>query len=310
MVAMQKQQQHTLSQAVHCTSVGLHTGQMVRMVLRPAPANHGIVFVRTDVPASQSIIPARYDLVTETRLGTVITNEHGTSVSTIEHLMAALWGCGVDNLIIEVDAPEVPIMDGSSEPFIELIESVEVIAQNASRKAIQILKPVTIQQGESIVTLEPHDGFAIDIDIEFNHAAIARQHASYDFARMTFKDMLSSARTFGFEHEVEYLRSIGLARGGSLENAIVIGKEGVLNPEGLRYNDEFVRHKALDCIGDLFLAGASLLTRVVARRPGHSINNAILRALFADPTAWKLADMPAHATISASNPAIAHLSIS
>lgn len=282
----QTDRQHTISQSVTCVGVGLHSGAPVHMTLHPAATGHGIVFRRTDVSEGSGLIPARFDAVVDTRLGTTLANEHGVTVATIEHLMAALWGCGVDNVLIELDGPEVPIMDGSSEPFVFQIETAGIRAQNAARRAIRVLKPVTVKSGDAEVTLEPFDGFAIDISIDFAHKAISRQVASYDFSRMTFRHMLSRARTFGFEQEVEMLRKMGLARGGSLHNAIVIGEQGVLNREGLRFNDEFVRHKALDAVGDLYLAGAPLLCRVKADRPGHSVNNLVLRALFEDDSAW------------------------
>lgn len=279
--------QHTMARAIACTGVGLHSGAPVTMTLEPAEENTGIVFFRSDVSAGKGIVPAQFDAVVDTKLGTRLANQHGTTVSTIEHLMAALWACAIDNVRIVLDGPEVPIMDGSSEPFLFLIESAGIQVQDAPRRAIEVLKPVTAKIGDAEVTLLPFNGFAIDIDIDFPHPAIASQRASYDFAKISFQQMLSRARTFGFEQEVEYLRSIGLARGGSLHNAIVIGKDGVLNKEGLRFNDEFVRHKALDAVGDLYLAGAPLLCRVVASHPGHSVNNLVLRALFSDATAWK-----------------------
>jgi UDP-3-O-[3-hydroxymyristoyl] N-acetylglucosamine deacetylase len=284
-------QQHTFAHSITCTGVGLHSGAPVHMTLHPAAINHGIVFKRSDVADGTGLIPARFDAVVDTRLGTTLANEHGVTIATIEHLMAALWGCGIDNALIELDGPEVPIMDGSSEPFIFQIETAGIREQDAPRRAIRITKPITARAGDAEVTLEPFDGFAIDISIDFEHKAIARQVASYDFAKMTFKHMLSRARTFGFEHEVEMLQKMGLARGGSLHNAIVIGEEGVLNREGLRFNDEFVRHKALDAIGDLYLAGAPLLCRVKATRPGHSVNNLVLRALFENQDAWRNANM-------------------
>lgn len=283
--------QHTLTNAVSCEGVGLHSGAPVKMTLRPAAAGAGIVFVRSDVPAGKGNIPAQYDRVTETRLGTTITNEMGVSLSTIEHVMAALWGCGVDNVTIEVNGPEIPIMDGSSEPFVFLVENAGIREQVTPRQAIEILKPVYVQVGNSSIRLEPYNGYVMDVEIAFDHEAISRQHSVYDFSKITFQNMLSRARTFGFEHEVEQLRAAGLARGGSLHNAIVIGKEGVLNREGLRFSDEFVRHKALDCIGDLYLAGAPILGRVVAKRPGHGINNQVLRALFADQAQWRMTSM-------------------
>lgn len=282
--------QHTLKRSITCEGVGLHSGAPVTMTLHPAAANSGIMFRRTDIHAASAYVPALFDRVADTRLGTTLVNEQGTSVSTIEHLMAALWGCGIDNILIELDGPEVPIMDGSSEPFVFLIETAGLRKLSAARRFVRVLRPVTVRSGDATVTLLPHDGFALDVEIDFAHKSISQQRGVYDFARMTFKNMLSRARTFGFAHEVEHLRSIGLARGGSLANAIVIGEEGVLNQEGLRYGDEFVRHKALDCIGDLFLAGAPLLARVVGTRPGHGINNLALRALFADSKAWQLTE--------------------
>jgi len=286
-----RDRQRTFAHSVTCTGVGLHSGAPVHMTLHPAATDHGIVFKRADVDANKALVPARYDRVVDTRLGTTLANEHGVSVATIEHLMAALWACNIDNALIELDGPEVPIMDGSSEPFVFQIETAGIRTQNAPRRAVRLLKPVTATVGDAEVTLEPFDGFAIDIAIDFEHKAIARQVASYDFSKITFKNMLSRARTFGFEHEVEALRKMGLARGGSLHNAIVIGEEGVLNREGLRFNDEFVRHKALDAIGDLYLAGAPLLCRIKTSRPGHTVNNAVLRALFADDSAWEASHM-------------------
>lgn len=282
--------QLTISHPVTCSGVGLHSGSQVHMALHPAAADTGIVFRRTDVAAGTGLVPARYDLVRETQLGTTLVNSHGVGVATVEHLMAALWGCGIDNVVVELDGPEVPIMDGSSEPFVFLIECAGIIEQNQPRRMIEITKTVTVQAGNSELTVEPYAGYTMDVEIDFAHEAIARQRAMYDFSKVTFKQMLSRARTFGFEHEVEYLRANGLARGGSLHNAIVIGEQGVLNREGLRFNDEFVRHKALDCIGDLYLAGARIIGKVTARRPGHGINNQLLRALLADTSAWRVVE--------------------
>ncbi len=279
--------QHTLAKSVTCTGVGLHSGVPVNLTLHPADVDAGISFLRSDITVEKARVPARYDLVTDTQLGTTIVNEYGTPVSTVEHLMAALWGCGVDNVTIELDGPEVPIMDGSSEPFVFMIENAGLRTQSAARKVIKILEPVEVTVGDSTLRLEPLDGFVMDISIDFAHKAISRQQASYDFSHMTFQRMLSRARTFGFAHEVEQLRAMGLARGGSLHNAVVIGEDGVMNREGLRFNDEFVRHKALDCVGDLLLAGLPIMGRVVGHRPGHGINNQVLHALFAQPQAWE-----------------------
>lgn len=277
----------TLASSVQCHGIGLHSGQNVRLGLHPAEAGSGIIFVRLDVKSNQGVVAARYDRVTDTRLGTRITNEQGVCVSTIEHLMAAFWGMGVDNALVTIDGPEVPIMDGSSEPFVALIRDAGTRALATPRRYIEVLDTVTVREGESVMTLSPHAGFALDVEILFSHQAIARQTRVFDSALEDFSGSLSRARTFGFAHEVEQLRTMGLARGGSLENAIVIGEQGVLNREGLRYNDEFVRHKALDCVGDLYLAGHPLLAHVGALRPGHSINNALLRALFAQAHAWR-----------------------
>lgn len=286
--------QTTLSNKVSCSGVGLHSGAPVNMVIYPATAGTGIVFRRTDAPAEQAFVPARYDLVTDTKLGTTIRNRFGTSVSTIEHLMAAFWGVGLDNAIVELDGPEVPIMDGSSEPFLFMLECARVTRLKEARKVLRILKRVEVRDGESIASVEPmgfeDEGCTLDIDIQFNHHAIGRQSAFYDFREQGFKQTLSRARTFGFEQEVNALRSMGLARGGSLDNAIVVGQDGVLNEEGLRYHDEFVRHKALDCLGDLYLAGYGIDGHFTFMRPGHGVNNKLLRAVFADPSAYMIVE--------------------
>lgn len=280
--------QHTVAAEVSCVGVSLHSGDMVNMVIRPAAANTGIVFIRKDIEGSSNIIPATFDAVTETTLGTTIANKHGVSVSTIEHLMAAIWGAGIDNARIEMDGPEVPIMDGSSEPFIFLLECAGRVQQRAERKRIEILKEIRVEEGKSVASIRPAEGFAIELEIAFNHKLIASQKARYDFSETTFKQSLARARTFGFASDVERMRSMGLALGGSLHNAIVIGEEDILNEGGLRYADEFVRHKALDCIGDYFLAGALLQGEVSTSRPGHGINNKLLRAIFADESNYRI----------------------
>lgn len=293
---MTLQQQHTVANIISCEGIGLHSGQKAVLKLLPAPVDHGIVFRRTDVAAETSTIPARYDLVSETMLGTTLTNAHGVSVATVEHLMAAFWGAGIDNVIVEIDGPEIPIMDGSSEPFMFLIECAGRQNQKAPRRFIEVLKPITLTHKQSTLTLTPSEGhpegFTLDIEIDFDHTLISRQVASYDFRRVTFKQALSRARTFGFEHEVQHLQSIGLARGGSLENAVVLGKDKVLNEGGLRYNDEFVRHKALDCVGDFFLAGLRLHAHATVSKPGHQVNNLLIRALMSDESAWRVTGGP------------------
>lgn len=284
--------QHTLRRVVHCTSIGLHTGADVKMRLTPAEADTGIIFRRMDIDGGQSersLVAARYDQVTDTMLGTTIENEHGVAVATVEHLMAALWGYGVDNVMVELHGPEVPIMDGSSEPFLSLLKKAGLTMQPAPRQVLVVDEPVRVEDGGSVAELRPFRGMALDIEIDFPHAAIAHQQARYDFSETGFEEAISRARTFGFAAEVAKLRAAGLARGGSLDNAIVIGDEGVLNEGGLRFNDEFVRHKALDCLGDYFLAGYRIVGESVTKRPGHSINNKLLRALFKTPSAWHLA---------------------
>jgi len=277
---------------VSCSSIGLHTGAEVKMCLVPAAADSGISFRRMDIEGGNSecsLISARYDCVSDTMLGTTIENEHGVAVATVEHLMAALWGYGVDNAVVEIYGPEVPIMDGSSEPFLALLAQAGLAMQNRARRVIVIDEALRVEEGASTAELRPYNGMALDISIDFPHATIARQQARYDFSQAGFAESVGRARTFGFASEVAKLQAAGLARGGSLENAIVIGDEGVLNEGGLRYEDEFVRHKALDCLGDYFLAGYRIVGEAVTFRPGHSINNKLLRTLFKTPSAWHLA---------------------
>jgi UDP-3-O-[3-hydroxymyristoyl] N-acetylglucosamine deacetylase len=284
--------QHTLSRVASCSSVGLHTGAEVAMRLLPAAPGTGIVFRRTDIDGGASdraVIPARYDRVTDTMLGTTVENEHGVAVATVEHLMAALWGMGVDNAVVEVRGPELPIMDGSSADFARMIADAGVVTQPAPRTVLVMDAPLHLSEGESRASLLPHAGFTLEVEIAFDHPAIAHQRGFYDFSRESFRDALGSARTFGFASDVEKLRAAGLARGGSLANAVVIGEEGVLNAEGLRCPDEFVRHKALDCVGDYFLSGYRIFGKAVTLRPGHALNNRLLRALFNTPSAWHLA---------------------
>lgn len=279
--------QHTVAAEVSCVGVSLHSGDMVNMGIRPAPAHSGITFVRKDI-AGAPAVRATYDAVVETTLGTTIANAQGVTVSTIEHVMAALWGAGIDNARIELDGPEVPIMDGSSEPFVFLLECAGRVQQRATRRVVEVLREVSVTEGSSTATLAPHDGFVLDIEIAFNHPLITRQKAEYDFSDTSFKQSLARARTFGFERDVEKMRAMGLALGGSLHNAIVVGAEDILNEGGLRYADEFVRHKALDCVGDYFLAGAVLQGKATTSRPGHGVNNKLLRALFADPANYRV----------------------
>ncbi len=283
--------QHTLSNIVTISGIGLHSGAETVMSIMPALANTGISFVRRDVTDRNNVIPARYDHVVDTRLCTLIGNKDGVTVGTIEHVMSALASLSIDNAIIELDGPEVPIMDGSAEPFITAIRAVGVKAQTSPRRAIKILKDVTITEGDKHVTLKPSVGSVFAVDIEFAHPCIGRQFYELDLFQNGFDDEISTARTFGFAHEVKALRAQGLALGGSLENAVVLDQERILNEDGLRFDNEFVRHKLLDAVGDLYLAGAPILGRYEGFKAGHALNNQILRALFAAPDSFAVVDL-------------------
>lgn len=283
--------QQTLKSTINCAGIGLHSGRRVRMTLRPAPVDHGITFVRTDVPAERAVIPARWDLVADTRLCTLLKNDQGTTIGTIEHLMAALRGLNIDNAVVEVDAPELPIMDGSSAPFVFLIECAGIQQQDQPRRVIRVLRDVRVQDGDKVVSLSPAPVSSFRAEIIYDNTALIRRQEG--FLRLTdgaFKAEVSDCRTFGFAHEVEAMRKAGLGLGGSLDNAVVIDGDRVLNPGGLRHADEFIRHKILDAVGDLYLAGGPILGHYQGLRPGHAMNNAILRALFADATAWRRED--------------------
>ena len=278
--------QKTLKHDIDCEGIALHSGLLVKMRLCVAAPDSGIRFHRTDVDAAQADIPASHDNVVDTRLCTTIANEHGVKVSTIEHLMAALAGLEIDNATIELDAEEVPVMDGSSAPFIAMIEKAGVVEQNLPRKAIRILRTVSVRDGSKFLKVEPSETPVVNLEIDFECDRIGRQALSLPMTKDAFVEDISDARTFGFLHEVEALREMGLARGGSLENAVVLSEGEVLNEEGLRYKDEFVRHKILDCIGDLYLAGAPVMGAVSGSCSGHALNNALLHSLLADETAW------------------------
>ncbi len=279
--------QHTLQGPAIFAGVGVHTGAYTRVAVRPAPTNSGIVFVRTDLTDRDNRVPATGEAVTKTQLGTVIENAAGVSVSTIEHLMAALVMLGVDNAIVELDGPEMPIMDGSSLPFVQILDRAGRRQQDALRAYIEILEPIEFVDGDKRASLTPSDHFEVAFEIRFPSAAIGRQAVDLVMDEQAFRDELADCRTFGFLHEVEYLRSIGLARGGSMENAVVIEGDRILNPEGLRRPDEFVRHKALDAIGDLYVLGAPILGRFEGVLAGHGLNNQLVRALLAAPQSWR-----------------------
>ena len=282
--------QKTLKSRINCNGVGLHSGRRVMLTIGPAATDTGIQFKRTDAAGMGAVILARWDRVVDTKLCTVIGNGDGVVVSTVEHLMAAFAGLGIDNATIEIDGPEVPIMDGSAEAFVFLIECAGIVEQSATRKRIRILKSITVGDDRANATLVPAPYASLDFALDFPNPAIGKQERSVRLAEDAFKRELSRARTFGFAEEVELLRKAGLARGGSLDNAVVIGADRVLNREGLRYGDEFVRHKLLDAMGDLYLAGAPIEGRFLGARSGHALNNQLLRALFDDADAWVLVD--------------------
>jgi UDP-3-O-[3-hydroxymyristoyl] N-acetylglucosamine deacetylase len=279
--------QRTLKTAVRATGVGLHTGRKVTMALRPAPVDTGIVFCRSDLPGNPAI-PARAELVTNTTLATVLEKD-GARVSTVEHLMSAFAGLGIDNAFVDVSAEEVPIMDGSAGTFVFLLQSAGIEEQAARKRYLRVLKRVEIEQGDKRVRLEPFNGFKIGFTIEFSHPVFdaAESEVVVDFAETSFVREISRARTFGFTQEVEAMRSKGLGRGGSLDNAIVIDDFRVLNSDGLRFDDEFVKHKALDAVGDLYLLGRPLIGAFFGHKSGHALNNQLARKLLADASAWE-----------------------
>lgn len=282
--------QNTLKSAAVFEGLGLHSGAPVRMVVNSAAADSGIWFRRTDLPASEALIAARWDTVVPSKLCTLVANAAGASVSTIEHIMAALAGCAIHNALIEIDGPEVPILDGSSVPFVERFLAVGLIEQNAPVQAIRVLKPVEVREGEAVARLEPSDMLEIDFRIDFAEAAIGRQEKTLNMANGAFVRELCDSRTFCLQADVDRMRANGLALGGTLENAVVFENGEVLSPGGLRHSDEPVRHKMLDALGDLSLAGGPLLGRYTGIRAGHALTNRLLRALFAQPDAWVAVD--------------------
>jgi UDP-3-O-[3-hydroxymyristoyl] N-acetylglucosamine deacetylase len=280
--------QHTVRAPAMFAGVGVHTGAHTRVAVRPAGPDAGVVFVRTDITDRDNLVPATAEAVCKTQLGTVIGNAAGVTVSTIEHLMAALVMSGVDNAVVELDGPEMPIMDGSSEPFLKILERAGRRLQEVPRRFIEITDTVEVVDGDKRAALKPADRFEVAFEIRFPTAAIGTQAIDMAMDGPAFRRELANCRTFGFLHEVEALRAMGLARGGSLENVVVIEGDRVLNPEGLRRPDEFVRHKALDAIGDLYVLGAPILGRFEGELAGHAINNVLVRALLARPDAWRI----------------------
>ncbi|MEJ2316687.1 MAG: UDP-3-O-acyl-N-acetylglucosamine deacetylase [Gammaproteobacteria bacterium] len=279
--------QRTLKNSIKATGVGLHTGDKVLLNLRPAAPNTGIVFRRTDLdPVAE--VEARADHVGDTSLSTTLI-KNGVRVSTVEHLLSAFAGLGIDNAYVDVSAPEVPIMDGSAAPFVFLIQSAGIVEQNAPKRFVRILKPVQVTDGEKKAAFVPFDGFKVSFGIEFDHPAFVDRPktASIDFSSTSFVREVSRARTFGFLNDIEMLRENNLAMGGSLDNAVVVDDYRVINEDGLRYDDEFVKHKILDAIGDLYLLGHSLIGAFHGYKSGHALNNQLLLALLADQSAWE-----------------------
>jgi UDP-3-O-[3-hydroxymyristoyl] N-acetylglucosamine deacetylase len=283
--------QHTLKSAIGCVGVGLHTGRRVALSLQPAAPDTGIIFRRTDLGID---IPARFDRVADTRLCTMLASpDHlDARIGTVEHLMAAFAGAGVDNAVVAVDGPELPVLDGSAAPFLFLIDCAGVVEQSASRTLIDIVRPVRVEDGQAFAELRPGSGgLHLSVSIDFEAKAIGRQALSLHLTERSFRDELAQARTFAQLHEIDALKAAGLALGGSLQNALVVDGPRLVNPEGLRIDHEFVRHKLLDAVGDLALAGGALQGRFVAHRAGHALNNRLLRAVFADAANWRMGQL-------------------
>ena len=280
--------QQTITEPIKTVGIGLHSGSRSNLYLKPAPINSGISFVRLDI-GEQIPVPGKAEFITDTRLASVLQIGENR-ISTVEHLLSACSGLGIDNLLVEIDGEEIPIMDGSAASFLFLIQSAGITVQDAPRKFIQIKKPIEIIEGDKVARLEPHFGFKLDFTIDFKHPALDKtgQRCVIDFDDTTYAKEIGRARTFGFAHEVEALREIGLARGGSLDNAIVLDEYRILNNEELRYEDEFVRHKILDAIGDLYLAGHPIIGSYVAEKSGHALNNLLLRKMFSEPDSYEL----------------------
>ena len=285
--------QKTLCHPVAFVGIGLHCGRKVSMVVHPAEANTGISFLRKDLPAGEGLIAARWHNVVDTELSTAIGNDYGHTIDTVEHLMAALHGCGVDNALVELDGPEVPIMDGSAEPFVTMIERVGTHAQAAPRNVIRIQYPIEVREGDKYAVLTPASTPRISVEIDFDDSLVGSQALSLELIGGAFRRQVARARTFSFMHQVAVLKRRGLIKGGSLSNAILVDGDRIVNASGLRYGDEFVRHKVLDCLGDLALAGAPILGHYQAYKPGHELNHRLLHALFERRDSWSYITMDA-----------------
>jgi UDP-3-O-[3-hydroxymyristoyl] N-acetylglucosamine deacetylase len=289
--------QRTLKSAIRTTGVGLHTGARVELALRPAPVDAGIVFHRVDLPGSPTITGEAAH-VGDTRLSSTLKSGN-VSISTVEHLMSALAGLGIDNLHVDVAGPELPIMDGSAGPFVFLLQSAGIVEQKAAKRYLRVLAPVEVRDGDKWARFEPFDGFKLDFTIDFPHPVFGSENRNVviDFAEHSYVKEVARARTFGFMQDVEAMRAAGLGLGGSLQNAIVLDETKVLNSEGLRYENEFVRHKVLDAIGDLYLLGHPLIGQYTAYKTGHALNNAVARALLATPEAFEIVTFTAESDV-------------
>jgi UDP-3-O-[3-hydroxymyristoyl] N-acetylglucosamine deacetylase len=297
---MKQQFQTTLRAPVTLTGIGVHSGDDVRLVLHPAEPDHGVVFLRAGLPNGRDrLIDASHVAVTATELCTVIGERESGAVATIEHLMSALYGLGVDNVLVEIDGTEVPILDGSAAPFVSAIESVGITSVEAPRRYIRVKRTVRVEQGNAFSELRPNDrGFRLDVEIDFPCSIIGRQRKVYELSPSSYRREISRARTFGFMRDVERLWKAGFALGASLENTVAVGEDAVINPEGLRYADEFVRHKTLDAIGDLALAGMPLLATYRSYCGGHRLNFAVLEALFSDRANYEIVEMTGRREVS------------
>ena len=278
--------QQTISNSISLKGIGLHTGNLVELTLEPAPVDNGIKFIRVD-KEKDNVIKAIWSNVSETVLSTTISNSYGVKVSTIEHLMSALSGLHIDNINIYINSNEVPIMDGSSKPFVEMIEEIGIKKQSKKRRLLNVKKSIEVSENNTSVKIVPNNQFSIDFEIDFPSKIVSKQSCQLQLINGNYKTDIAAARTFGFEKDVKYLRSNGLALGGSLDNAVVVGENEILNKDGLRYTDEFVRHKILDSIGDLYLAGSPIIGYFYGNKSGHYLNNQLLRKLFSDKSNYE-----------------------
>ncbi len=278
--------QQTINNTVNCIGIGLHSGKNVSMVIHPAETNSGINFIRKDVTPGQGFIPGRWYNVVNTKMSTTIGNEYGVTLQTVEHLLAALRGCGIDNALIEVDGPEIPIMDGSAAPFVDVLLNAGIKDQKEDRNIIWIQRPIEYRNGDKYAILMPGSSSKFTAEIQFDNTVIGTNVWSFDLTHDDFKNTMSCARTFGFADEINSLIEVGLIKGGSLSNAIIVDGKEIINEEGLRFKNEFVRHKVLDCIGDFALLGYQILGSYFARKPGHELNHQFIKALIDNRSAW------------------------